>query len=108
MLAIKKHNDNAVITDEVHGIEFLNKTVRNMVQYAKDVNALQDAGYEGFEFDDVIEWLYMGETDITPRGLARFAEFVQVAGVDNYDRYYVREYMYMYGETQNQLLNAQE
>lgn len=108
MLEIKKHNDNALITDEVHGIEYLDKTVANMVQYAKDIKALQAIGYDEFEFEDVLEWLYSGDTDLTPSGLARFAEFVQGAGHDDYDGYYVREYMYLYGETQNRLLDGQE
>lgn len=108
MLEIKKHNDNALITDEVHGIEYLDKTVANMVQYAKDIKALQAVDYEEFEFEDVLEWLYSGDTDLTPSGLARFAEFVQGAGHDDYDGYYVREYMYLYGETQNRLLDGQE
>ena len=108
MLDIKKVQDNAVITDEVRGVEYLDRTVKNMVQYAKDITALQAVGYDEFEFDDVLEWLYMGDTDMTPRGLARFAEFVQGAGHDDYDGYYVREYMYLYGETQARLLDGQE
>ena len=109
MLEIKKHNaDNAIITDEVNGIEFLDKTVENMVQYAKDIKALQAVGYGEFEFDDVLEWLYNDGMDLTPSGLARFAEFVQGAGLDNYEGYYVREYMYLYGETQSRLSEGAE
>lgn len=108
MLEIKKHNDNALITEAVHGTEYLDKTIANMVRYAKDIKALQSVGYDEFEFEDVLEWLYMGETDMTPRGLARFAEFVQDAGKNDYDGYYVTEYMYLYGETQNRLLDGQE
>lgn len=108
MLDIKKVQDNAIITDEVRGVEYLNQTINNMVQYAKDITALQAVGYGEFEFDDVLEWLYMGDTDMTPRGLARFAEFVQGAGHDDYDSYYVTEYLYMAGETQSQLLDGQE
>lgn len=108
MLEIKKHNDNALITDEVKDMDYLNRTVNNMVRYTKDIKALQAIGYDEFEFEDVLEWLYSGDTDLTPSGLARFAEFVQGAGHDDYDGYYVREYMYLYGETQNRLLDGQE
>ena len=108
MLDIKKHNDNALITDEVHGIEYLDKTVEIMVQYAKDIKALNVIGYEEFEFEDVLNWLYSEDTDLTPSGLVRFSEFVQGAGRDNYDGYYVQEYLYMFAETQNRLLDGQE
>lgn len=108
MLEIKKHNDNAVLTNEVRGIEYLNRTVENMVQYAKDIKALQAVNYEEFEFDDVLEWLYSGYMELTPSGLVRFSEFVQGAGRDNYEWYYVQEYLYMYRETQSRLLDGQE
>lgn len=109
MLEIKKHNaDNAIITDEVNGTEYLDKTVSIMVQYAKDIKALQAVGYGEFEFDDVLELLYNDGMDLTPSGLARFAEFVQGAGKNDYDGYYVREYMYLYGEMQSRLLDGQE
>lgn len=108
MLDIKKVQDNAVITDEVNGVEYLNQTINNMVQYAKNIKALQAVGYDGFEFDDVLKGLYDGDTDLTPNGLTRFAEFVQGAGHDDYDGYYVTEYLYLYGETQARVLDGQE
>lgn len=108
MLDIKKVQDNAVITDEVRGVDYLNRTVKNMVQYAKDIKALQAVDYNEFEFDDVIKRLYDGDTDLTPNGLARFTEFVQGAGHDGYDGYYVTEYLYLYGETKARLLDGQE
>lgn len=109
MLEIKKHNaGNAIITDEVKDMDYLNRTVNNMVRYAKDIKVLQAIGYDEFEFEDVLEWLYSGDTDLTPSGLARFAEFVQGAGHDDYDGYYVQEYLYMFAETQNRLLDGQE
>lgn len=109
MLEIKKHNaGNAIITDEVKDTEYLDKTVEKMVKYAKDIKALQDTGYVEFEFDDVLEWLYSGDTDLTTSKLSRFAEFVKGAGHGSYEWYYVQEYLYMFAETQNRLLDGQE
>ena len=109
MLEIKKHNvGNAIITDEVNDTGYLDKTVEKMVQYAKDIKALQTTGYGEFEFEDVLEWLYSGDTDLTTSKLSRFAEFVKGAGRGSYEWYYVQEYLYMYRETQNRLLDGQE
>lgn len=108
MLELKKQFGNAVITDEVKDVDYLNRTVNNMVRYSKDIKALNTIGYEEFEFEDVLDWLYSGDTDLTPSGLVRFSEFVQGAGRDNYDGYYVQEYLYMYAETQSRLLDGQE
>ena len=108
MLEIKKHNDNAVLNNEVHGIDYLDRTVENMVQYVKDIKALNANGYEDFEFDDVVYWLSETDDDLLIEDMERFSQFVYDAGKNHYDGYYVTEYLYMFAETQNRILADNE
>lgn len=104
MLEINKQHNRAKVTARVLGIDYMEDTISNMVQYVKDIKALQAVDYNEFEFEDVVEWLSNVDTGLLIEDLVRFAEFVQGVGKNDYEGYYVTEYLYMFEETQNRIL----
>lgn len=108
MLDIKKQRDGATIKAHVASVDYMEDTIKNMVQYVKDIKALNAIGYDDFEFDDVVEWLSDTDDNLLIEDMERFSQFVYDVGKNHYDRYYVQEYLYMYAETQNRLLDGQE
>lgn len=108
MLEIKKQRDNATIKAHVASVDYMEDTIKNMVQYVKDIKALNALGYDDFEFDDVVEWLSDTDDNLLIEDMERFSQFVYDAGKNHYDGYYVQEYLYMFAEAQNRILADNE
>ena len=108
MLDITKQGNNATVKAHVASVDYMENTIKNMVQYIKDIKALHANGYEDFEFDDVVDWLSDTDDNLLIEDLERFSQFVYDAGQNHYEGYYVQEYLYMFAETQNRLQDGQE
>ena len=108
MLEIKKQHNSAKVTAQVLGIDYMEDTISNMVQYVKDIKALNASGYDDFEFDDVVEWLSDTDDNLLIEDMERFSQFVYDVGKNHYDGYYVKEYLYMFAETQNRISADEE
>lgn len=109
MMDIKKQNGNAVVAGTVAGVDYLEQTITNMVQYVKDVKAMDALEYgltdEQLKVQHVANWLMsdQGVSDLDANNLVDFAKFVEVAGKDANDNYNVLEQIYMYEETRSRL-----